>query len=340
MFKGCTSLTKSPDLEASELKDGCYMGMFDGCTSLYRVKVGFADWYDGGGAEYDFDNWPTLNWLANTDSFTINAKNFYCPSDLDVTNRDDSHVPNGWLVVEVPKTGIMSLSQYEKLYSEDDPVFAVTFTGLDFEPQKDVDYAVYRDPGEDVLADGASYTIHAVWINKTAGYHVDPVTNKLTIKKKNAKLVADEKSIASGQKMPSLTAHTEGFRQGVDVLASDDYAVDTHDNGNGSFTLTPRLTEKGSRFLQNYNIEMVASVLKVYSTGGSGGGVATQVIDNGEGGALSSETAMTSTYDKKASSNDEGTQSPFNPLTIASLIANAALLVGLIFVILKFKKVF
>lgn len=34
MFKGCTSLTKGPELPATTLAQSCYMGMFSGCTSL------------------------------------------------------------------------------------------------------------------------------------------------------------------------------------------------------------------------------------------------------------------------------------------------------------------
>ena len=34
MFKGCTSLTKAPELPAATLAQSCYMGMFSGCTSL------------------------------------------------------------------------------------------------------------------------------------------------------------------------------------------------------------------------------------------------------------------------------------------------------------------
>ena len=37
MFKGCTSLTKAPELTAQELGQSCYSSMFEGCTSLTDV---------------------------------------------------------------------------------------------------------------------------------------------------------------------------------------------------------------------------------------------------------------------------------------------------------------
>ena len=39
LFKGCTSLTKAPELPATTLYDGCYIGMFSGCTSLIKAPA-------------------------------------------------------------------------------------------------------------------------------------------------------------------------------------------------------------------------------------------------------------------------------------------------------------
>ena len=44
MFTGCTSLTTAPELPATELADGangCYGGMFLGCTKLNYIKAMF-----------------------------------------------------------------------------------------------------------------------------------------------------------------------------------------------------------------------------------------------------------------------------------------------------------
>lgn len=35
-FRGCTSLTKAPELPATVMADSCYSSMFEGCTSLYQ----------------------------------------------------------------------------------------------------------------------------------------------------------------------------------------------------------------------------------------------------------------------------------------------------------------
>ena len=43
-FEGCSGLITAPELPATELFDGCYTAMFNGCTSLNYIKVGFTDW--------------------------------------------------------------------------------------------------------------------------------------------------------------------------------------------------------------------------------------------------------------------------------------------------------
>ena len=39
MFSGCTSLTTAPELPATTLTYYCYQQMFNGCTSLKRIKM-------------------------------------------------------------------------------------------------------------------------------------------------------------------------------------------------------------------------------------------------------------------------------------------------------------
>ena len=39
MFGGCTSLTSAPELPAKNLVRNCYYNMFNGCTSLKRIKM-------------------------------------------------------------------------------------------------------------------------------------------------------------------------------------------------------------------------------------------------------------------------------------------------------------
>ncbi len=84
MFEECTSLTKAPDLPAADLEDNCYYQMFAGCNSLNSIKVYFTGW--AGSA--------TGAWLISTSS----TGTFYCPSALDTSTRDASHIPSGWTI--------------------------------------------------------------------------------------------------------------------------------------------------------------------------------------------------------------------------------------------------
>ena len=87
MFGGCSSLTEVPELPATTLAESCYRDMFYGCKALKKVKVGFYDWKSGINA--------TLSWLTNVSSVEV----FECPSVLDCSTRDASHVPAGWTIV-------------------------------------------------------------------------------------------------------------------------------------------------------------------------------------------------------------------------------------------------
>ena len=86
MFAGCASLTEA-ELPATALAESCYRDMFYGCKALKKVKVGFYDWKSGINA--------TLSWLTNVSSVEV----FECPSALDCSTRDASHVPAGWTIV-------------------------------------------------------------------------------------------------------------------------------------------------------------------------------------------------------------------------------------------------
>ena len=85
MFGGCSSLTAGPKLPAKTLVSGCYQRMFQGCTSLASVEVEFTSWSPSG---------ATTNWLQNVSS----EGTFKCPSNLDTTTRDASHIPQNWNV--------------------------------------------------------------------------------------------------------------------------------------------------------------------------------------------------------------------------------------------------
>lgn len=86
MFKDCTSLTYGPTIDATTLGYKTYSSMFNGCSSLNNITVKFTDWNE---AEQSTENW--LSGVASTGTFR-------CPSNLDTTTRDASHVPDGWTV--------------------------------------------------------------------------------------------------------------------------------------------------------------------------------------------------------------------------------------------------
>lgn len=90
MFANCTSLTSAPELPATNMEYYCYADMFNGCTNLVDINVNFTNWIKQGINEPVTRFW--VNGVAPTGTFT-------CPTDLDTTTQDISHVPVGWTVV-------------------------------------------------------------------------------------------------------------------------------------------------------------------------------------------------------------------------------------------------
>ena len=86
MFFDCQSLTEAPELHATTFAKECCNEMFWGCTQLDYLKVHFTSWAD------DID--ATLNWMGGL----WLTGSFVCPEDLDTSIRDDSHVPQDWIV--------------------------------------------------------------------------------------------------------------------------------------------------------------------------------------------------------------------------------------------------
>ena len=98
MFYNCTSLTEAtvPNLNLNISNIDTVFQMFYGCTSLKHLKVYFTNW-DGYGAyirPWDGYKGHSL-WLENASSTGV----FECPSALDCSTRDKSHVPAGWTIV-------------------------------------------------------------------------------------------------------------------------------------------------------------------------------------------------------------------------------------------------
>lgn len=87
-FRGCTALeyAEIEDFTGASWANNQFAYMFYGCTSLQRLKVHFELWGDGVNG--------TTNWLQNA----ATAATFECPAALDQTQRDNSHIPQGWTI--------------------------------------------------------------------------------------------------------------------------------------------------------------------------------------------------------------------------------------------------
>ena len=86
MFSGCTSLTTAPELPATTLADYCYYGMFQRCTNLNTITLG----YTGNFADAPsnaFSNW--VSGVASTGTFYYNGTD---------TTTGESAIPEGWTV--------------------------------------------------------------------------------------------------------------------------------------------------------------------------------------------------------------------------------------------------
>ena len=84
MFYSCSSLTKAPELPDTRMVNGCYDSMFKNCTSLKKLKVNFTEWSSS-----------LADWLSGASATSV----FECPSALDCSIRDASHVPAKWTIV-------------------------------------------------------------------------------------------------------------------------------------------------------------------------------------------------------------------------------------------------
>ena len=87
MFHSCTSLTQAPALPATTLADYCYAWMFDSCSSLSAIEVGFTSWTG-------FTQ-PTAGWLDNVAA----SGTFTCPAELPDT-RGSGYIPTNWTLVK------------------------------------------------------------------------------------------------------------------------------------------------------------------------------------------------------------------------------------------------
>ena len=91
MFNGCKALTQAPTLPATTLTPYCYYNMFNGCSKLNTITLG----YTGNFADAPFqafNNW--VSGVASTGTF------YYNGSD---TTHGASAIPRGWTVTPIPR---------------------------------------------------------------------------------------------------------------------------------------------------------------------------------------------------------------------------------------------
>jgi len=91
MFRGCSSLTKAPELPALNYPPNVYNYMFSGCTNLNYIKAMFTNAPSVTG---------TSGWLAGvspTGTFVMNAAAEWDPEEY----RGVNGIPEGWTVEKV-----------------------------------------------------------------------------------------------------------------------------------------------------------------------------------------------------------------------------------------------
>ena len=118
MFYGCTALTVAPELPATTLTPSCYDSMFRDCSSLNYVRCYFTDWGESS---------CTNSWLSGVSS----TGNFYGPLRLDMSVRDNSHIPSGWTArYNVVKKVELTQAEYDNLYDnkqlDPDAIYIIT----------------------------------------------------------------------------------------------------------------------------------------------------------------------------------------------------------------------
>ena len=88
MFRGCTSLTTAPTLNATTLAEDCYRFMFSGCTNLNYIKMMATD--------ISADNclYEWVSGVAASGTFVKNSAATWNPEEV----RGVNGVPTNWTI--------------------------------------------------------------------------------------------------------------------------------------------------------------------------------------------------------------------------------------------------
>ena len=83
-FFACSYLTKAPSLPATNLVEGCYYRMFEGCQSLKEVRIS--------ATTTATTTYALLDWLKNVSK----TGDFYCDPNAKIFTTGKSGIPEGW----------------------------------------------------------------------------------------------------------------------------------------------------------------------------------------------------------------------------------------------------
>jgi hypothetical protein len=87
MFYGCTALTASPVLPATQLASNCYYRMFSGCSKLATVTCLATSGINQSNS--------TRDWLRDAGS-QVEDKTIYTVSTANWQEGNNNEIPDGW----------------------------------------------------------------------------------------------------------------------------------------------------------------------------------------------------------------------------------------------------
>jgi hypothetical protein len=93
MFRGCTSLTTTPELPATTLANYCYYNMFYNCSNLNRITMLATDIISASGC---LSYW--VYGVASTGTFVKHVNMTSLPTGA-------SGIPSGWTVEDYDPSG-------------------------------------------------------------------------------------------------------------------------------------------------------------------------------------------------------------------------------------------
>jgi len=126
MFKGCTALKCGTRLPATTLASQCYAHMYDSCTALTDSERISAETLASGAFNQCFKNCTNLCrlWIPNMTAFDESAtpswmsglsnltRAFVCNASLDVSTRNESRIPEGWIATRSAYTADAMINRW------------------------------------------------------------------------------------------------------------------------------------------------------------------------------------------------------------------------------------